>query len=210
MSLATNTTTIQKLLDKVNNMPTADEVYGQGFDAGKQTEYDAFWDAFQQKGNRRNYWGAFASWTDEIFKPKYPIVATGHTSMFYLSTIDTIPALDFSGARAALQNTFNYFYGTTIEKVILKADGTQNIIAGFIGARNLKNITFEGVIGESISFADCSLLSKASIENIISVLLDTATDKTATFNKTAVNNAFTENEWSALIASKPNWTITLI
>lgn len=78
MSLATNTTTIQKLLDKVNNMPTADEVYAQGIEAGKQAEYDAFWDAFQQNGNRTHYGYAFAgqSWTPTTFKPKYDIKVT--------------------------------------------------------------------------------------------------------------------------------------
>ena len=210
MSLATNTTTIQKLLDKVNNMPTADEVYGQGFDAGKQTEYDAFWDAFQQKGNRRNYWGAFASWTDEIFKPKYPIVATPTTSMFYLSTITQLPTMDFSGGIWALENTFDYTSVITIEKIIIKADGTQRINQGFTGCRKLVNVSFEGVIGASISFADCSLLSKASIENVVGVLSNTTTGTTATFNKAAVNAAFTTDEWNALIATKANWTITLV
>ena len=46
------------------------------FNAGKQAEYDAFWDILQDKGNRKNYQFAFGGhgWTDETFKPKYDIV----------------------------------------------------------------------------------------------------------------------------------------
>ena len=181
------------------------------YDAGKQAEYDAFWDELQQKGKRRNYWGAFASWTDEIFKPKYPIVATTTKSMFYLSTITQVPTVDFSGGNYAIENTFDYASSiVTIEKIIMKADGTQKINQGFNSCRNLANILFEGSIGASISFEDCPLLSKASVENIVNVLLDTATGKTVTFNKTAVNAAFTMDEWNALVATKPNWTVTLV
>jgi hypothetical protein len=49
--------------------------YEEGVAAGKKSEYDAFWDAFQDYGNRTNYNMAFAggSWTPEMLKPKYPI-----------------------------------------------------------------------------------------------------------------------------------------
>lgn len=54
-----------------------DDVY----EAGKKAAYDAFWDMFQNKGNRRKYNFAFFSaeglWTDESFKPKYDIVMQG-------------------------------------------------------------------------------------------------------------------------------------
>lgn len=59
------------------------------FDAGKQEEYDRFWDAFQANGNRVYYANAFsnasysnknliyANWTADTFKPKYPIKPIG-------------------------------------------------------------------------------------------------------------------------------------
>ena len=50
-------------------------------------------------------------------------------------------------------------------------------------------------------------------------LTDTASGKTITFSKTAVNKAFetsagandgsTSAEWLALVGTKPNWTISL-
>lgn len=47
--------------------------------AGVKSEYDRFWDAYQQNGERRNYFYAFAGigWTDENFYPKYDIVNVG-------------------------------------------------------------------------------------------------------------------------------------
>ena len=40
---------------------------------GMQTEYDRFWDGYQENGNRVNYGDAFAYWNDEVFNPKYPL-----------------------------------------------------------------------------------------------------------------------------------------
>lgn len=38
MSLNSNTESMQELLNKANAMPTADEVYAQGFAAGRETD----------------------------------------------------------------------------------------------------------------------------------------------------------------------------
>ena len=101
----------------------------------------------------------------------------------------------------------------SIEKIILRDDGSQTVTTMFASNHNsLKEIRFEGVIGDTISFSDATKLSKASMENTISHLSDTASGKTLTLSKTAVNNAFgssTGTEWLALVASKPNWTISL-
>lgn len=92
-----------------------DEVY----EAGKQAEYEAFWDAYQENGNRTDYRHAFAGkgWTAEIFKPKYDIrpKADGSYMMFYFSEIsgdlvqmleDCDVYLDFSGVNVWAQYTF--------------------------------------------------------------------------------------------------------
>ena len=62
------------------------------FEAGKQAEYDNFWDTYQQKGNRTNYGYAFRGhdWTDDIFNPKYDLILTTAYSgaqMFHSSGI---------------------------------------------------------------------------------------------------------------------------
>lgn len=97
----------------------------------------------------------------------------------------------------------------TIDKFILRADGTNTFNDTFTYASNLKNITIEGVIGNNISFQYSTVLSKASIENIVAHLSDTASGKTLSLSKTAVNNAFTDAEWTALADTKKNWTISL-
>lgn len=67
--------------------------YGDGFvdgelagiEQGKQSEYDRFWDAYQDSGNRTHYAYAFAhsGWNAETFKPKYDIRPTSFESAFF-------------------------------------------------------------------------------------------------------------------------------
>jgi hypothetical protein len=58
-----------------------------GYIEGKQAEYDAFWDAFQQNGERRNYYMVFRSngavWTPANFKPKYDIICEGDATQCF-------------------------------------------------------------------------------------------------------------------------------
>lgn len=68
-----NTYDTSEMADGVN------EVY----EAGKQKEWSDFWDAFQQKGKRTDYYYAFigpsvsaTGWDDVTFKPKYDIRPT--------------------------------------------------------------------------------------------------------------------------------------
>lgn len=64
-------------LDKVaEKLLIAAEKIPQVYDAGKQAEYDAFWDTLQNKGQRTNYTYAFSRWTGNYFCPKYKIVPT--------------------------------------------------------------------------------------------------------------------------------------
>ena len=89
----------------------------------------------------------------------------------------------------------------------------------FTGATALKNITVEGPIAYSISFKDCPL-SKESILSVFNALSDTITGMTLTLKLLAVNTAFetsegaadgsTSEEWNTLIATKSNWTISLV
>ena len=67
----------------------------------------------------------------------------------------------------------------------------------------------QGKINVSISF-EWLALDKASTTSVVNALSSTATGQTATFNKTAKEAAFTDTEWSELIATKSNWTISLL
>lgn len=189
------------------DMPT--EV-GNVYDAGKQAEYDAFWDAYQDNGNLRNYDYAFAGlgWNDTTFKPKYPIVATYGNGMFYLSNISAISVINFANASSLYAAFRSAKKLATIEKLILSSTTNQTFTLTFEECNKLKNIVIEGVIKNSIDI-HWSPLTKASITSIINALSATTTGRTVTISQTAKNNAFTAEEWAALVATKPNWTIAL-
>ena len=66
------------------------------YEAGKQAEYDVFWDAYQRSGKRINYDFAFAGdgWNDNTFKPKYDIIPSWNiVNMFYKSQITNLDAI---------------------------------------------------------------------------------------------------------------------
>lgn len=250
MSLATNTTTIQKLLDKVNNMPIADEVYNQGFNAGKQAYWDVMWDGIQNGGARVDYSNAFGKyWNAENFKPKYNMTPTSGAQMFNrfggevntdAPPVDLAGILERAGVRldtSQIPNFANFFYYSSvghvpeisvisskskligifgfckklvkIDKLILKNDGTDIFDSAFLQTVALTDIEIEGVIGNSIDLS-YSPLNRASIESVMNALSHTTTEQSISFNKNAVNAVFTTDEWNALVATKSNWTITLI
>lgn len=56
--------------------------YNDGMRVGETQAYDAFWDSFQQNGERRIYGSAFSGsgWNSDILKPKYPIITNSNNS----------------------------------------------------------------------------------------------------------------------------------
>lgn len=100
----------------------------------------------------------------------------------------------------------------TIE--IVRSDESSIYGVAFGDCKNLKNITFEGVIGQNISFDTSTKLTAESIANIVEHLSDTAEGMTLTLSQTAVNNADWTNtdyaDWATLIATKTNWTFSLV
>lgn len=76
------------LLEITDMLTTATEnvekVYGAGHSAGKQAEYDAFWNLKQpSRGAKQTYTGDFGGrWTEETFKPKYDVVPSSAPYMF--------------------------------------------------------------------------------------------------------------------------------
>jgi hypothetical protein len=198
--------------------------YDEVYEAGKKAEYDRFWDAYQNNGNRFEYYFAFAGigWTDENFKPKYDIGmkysasqafmyckvtdlvktlkacgvvldvsrATTLASVFAYAETKTIPTLNTTGANAITSMFESCTKLEYIEKLIVKK-ATQYSYT-FKNCPLLKDVVFEGEIGNDINFQWSTLLSKASIESIVGCLSDTATGKTLTLSRAAVESAFPE------------------
>jgi hypothetical protein len=105
----------------------------------------------------------------------------------------------------------------TIDKLILKSDGSTNLLSTFGECYALENITIEGTIGyNGISFKDCTKLSGASLLSIVGALSTTTSGYTITLSKTAVDNAKASDlgqfitDWGNLLANRTNWTINLV
>jgi len=190
------------------------EAIPEFFDAGKQSEYDAFWDTFQQNGNRTNYNRAFFSetmaqsgWNDENYNPKYDIVTTSGAQTFWCALItDTkVPITLKDGCNA------NTMFGSctklvAIPKLIL--EGTVSSWANaFITCNALEEIEFEGVIDNNIDFSPCQKLAYKSLMNIIEHLKDfsdTTTTRTLTLG---TENLAKLTDTEKASATQKGWTL---
>lgn len=227
-----------------------EEGYQYGKEAGVNDSVR--WDVIQDYGNRLYYNNAFAYWNMSTLMPKYTIAPTStffmsafqgcisleyiNWEMFDLSNcgsfnktfnscyklisidIDLAPTLSnanvwdyaFSGCRAL----------TKIQKITAQA--THAWTGAFNRCDALTDITFDGVIANSINFQHSPLLSYDSIQSIIRALSTTATGNTITLSKTAVNNAYNMdvddetvweddmNEMATWVKYYSNWTFSLV
>jgi hypothetical protein len=88
---------IDTYAQKIGEIPTGDGGYDEGYEAGQKSEYDRFWDNYQDNGNRTDYGYSFAGrgWNNETFKPKYDIIPKNTENMFATSLItDVISCLE--------------------------------------------------------------------------------------------------------------------
>lgn len=130
-------------------------------------------------------------------------------SIFYSAYFTRIGVLDVTSA-TGLSNAFSYCaHLTTIDKLIVTENTTYS--SNFVHCDELENVTFEGVIAKNgLNLQWSTKLSKASITSVINALSTTTSGLTVTLSKTAKEAAFTADEWSALVNTRPNWTITLV
>ena len=214
--------------------------HDSGVEVGKRQAYDAFWDEYQQNGNRTSYEYAFYGrhWTDELFKPKYKMRPINMGQCFYgannitrdltADMIDTsrctnmyfafsglmcahLPIVDmrkvtvYSYARFPFYNCENL---QSIEGLYLPNVGVEN---PFHRCESLREVRLlgDGKFLMDINMGVCPL-SRESIESVMAALSDTVTGQTATFNKAAVEAAFSADEWAALVASKPIWAVVTV
>lgn len=166
---------------------------------------DAFWDAWQDYGNRTDYAHGFAGWTADMtafLKPKYDIRptyaymmfgtnkaltdlvtwceeceieldfsnCTSLTNFLYSSSVTHIGVVDTRKA-----NNLTMLFGgasnlMTVDKVILKSDGSQDFGTGSFTSSKPENITFEGIIGQNFSVSGSTNLTTASLLSILTAL----------------------------------------
>lgn len=158
------------------------------FDAGKKAEYDRFWDALQENGNRINYEYAFGGrgWTAETFKPKYPFLKVRSPyMMFTASNVETIPPIEFD-PRA----TYSYIFRSckklkTIEKLTFQDVINAQFDRIFQSCEALENLTIGGEIAQNgFDVSWSTKLTHDSLMSIINALADKSGDASKTWTVT--------------------------
>ncbi len=183
------------------------------FEDGKQAEYDRFWDNLQKNGAKISYSYAFYSdmWSDDNYNPKYDIDCSGLAthSIFYANKItDTKVTIICRGT--TLNTTFTSAYILkSVRRMVV--DETTKYNRVFEGCSALENIIIEGTVGQNgLNLQWSTKLSHDSLVSIMNCLSTTTSGLSVTLSSTAVNNAFTAEEWTALEQTRPNWTISLV
>lgn len=147
-----------------------------------------------------------------------------YMAFYYNYSITTVPVVDTRASND--NNDLYYLFGQdtnlkSIEKIILKETGEQLFNGTFANCGSLKEVRFEGVIGQNINLGGSPSLSHDSIVSVINALSETASGKTLTLYKSAVNRAFGINindestypegsEFYTLRHSKDNWTFSYV
>lgn len=135
--------------------------------------------------------------------------STNFESAFYYCRSPILPEISTIGATTLL-NTFTGTYLVTIEKLILKNDGSQTFTNTFTDCTALTDIAIEGTIGQSISFKQSPLTNKSFTDNDYGILhhlkdySGTSTTKTLTLSATSKNNL---SDAEKAIATQKGWTI---
>lgn len=172
-----------------------EQAYEQGVEAGKQAEYDRFWNTYQNNGNRDHYVYAFSwiGWNDDCYNPKYPIIggATkfGLQQVFVQNNLITDTKVDLIDQKGNIQELVAHC--TQLVKIpLLQLEApVTNTKNAFVRCAKLTDITIkcvgDGCIATSISFAESPLLTTGaegettnSVQSIIDALM-TITDGVA-------------------------------
>lgn len=164
---------------------------------------------------------------EENFRQQYGVAidltqATNLAQFAAYSKVKYVGTVKLSANSATgLNNMFaqaTYLEG--ISKIIIPSYSSGFSATGaFTNCTRLKEVRFEGVIDAAVNF-NSSPLSKESLVDIIEHLSGTATGKTVTFKKSAVDAAFEtsegaadgweSDEWAELMAQCPTWTIATV
>lgn len=197
------------------------------FDAGKKTQYDKFWDVFQDFGetlvgidaSRYNYAFSYNKFDDNTFSPKYPILISSNgshmTGAFRGNTLITntkVPIrISTNNPQIEVYMNGSFMDCTNLETIVELYFGEKAYTTDscFQNCTSLKNLNITGTIIKNFNVKWCPL-TKESIESVINALSEDVSDQTVSFSKTAKERAFTDDEWSSLIATKPNWSFSLV
>ena len=203
------------------------------YEAGAKSEYDKFWDTYQQNGQRVDYVNAFAEgnsgtrWVYGLtYKPKYPIKPTNAQTMYYATKLpyEVVKDVDFSNCK----DFYNAFaYSTTdrwgvvdmrkATRTTVAFDNSRAVIIDklivsettpysrtFDNCSRLEEVRCEGVIGQSVDFSSAKKLTHNSLMSIIEHLGIVSATKTLTLGTT---NLAKLTDAEKAIALEKGWSL---
>lgn len=135
--------------------------------------------------------------------------STSFDRFIYDCVVKTVPTINTTSA-TRLSSAFSYAVGLeTIDKLILKSDGSQTFSSVFQGTTTLENIVIEGTIGQNgFDVSPCTKLTHDSLLSIINALKDysgTTTAKTVTLGAT---NLAKLTDAEKATATEKGWTLS--
>lgn len=192
------------------------------YEAGQQSEYDRFWDAFQQNGERSSYAFAFAgdSWNGENFKPKYDIKPKStarymfaHAQKLVGQNIDELLSkcgviLDTSGVTASdgFSNFMQYSCPHTMPEIDTTGANNLNSFMYYASINTIKKIRFKDDGSQTVlTMFNNSNFVNVEVEGVIgkSLKLNSASSMTVasaiSFITHLKNYSGTDNEFKETI-----------
>ena len=131
---------------------------------------------------------------------------TDFTNMFS-GEFDELPVISTIGA-SVVKNIFAYTPNlVTVEKLVLKSDGSQTFTNAFLQCSALQNLVIEGCIGQNgFNVSPANKLTVDSLMSIINALavLPSGTTHTVTLGTTNLNKL---TDAQKAIATQKGWTL---
>lgn len=189
-----------------------DSGYEQGYAAGRESQYNEFWDNYTQNGSRYNWNNAFYGygWNDNTYNPQTDFNNVKYCScMFSQSSVTNIKVtVDLTNSTS----TSSMFLSSTNLKTIPMLIVHKDLVFSntFKGCTNLENLTIQGVIGKNgFDVQDSAKLTKVSLLSVLNALEDKTTDTSGTVWKItfgATNKAKLSAD-ELKIASDKGWLV---
>ena len=135
-----------------------------------------------------------------------------HTRLCTSPLFSEYNIVDISQATSTAYAFYGAYSGVNPKRIehLICSETTPFATNTFQHATTYEYIGFEGVIAQNgLNLQWSKKLNKESITALVNTLSPDTSGLSVTISQTAKQNAFTDEEWATLIATKPNWTISL-
>lgn len=192
-----------------------------GIEAGKKSQYDEFWDSFQDNGARTDYVSGFAGvgWNDNTFKPKYDINSKKESFQTFrgCKITDLVTALTTAGVTLDLSSSTSFnatFHSATITHVgIIDTRNAPSATLTQTFYNCTKLITVEKLILSnngtqkySQTFQGCDALVNLTIEGVIGQT-GVSFQQSKSLSKASITSII--NALSTSVSASSGYSITL-